>query len=134
MKCQNTYCENTFTPKNETHKYCSSQCRKEAFEERKYAENAQIGTPVRTPVQEPVNDTLERILKEREDVFTAKLKAMELQHEKNILELRLNKLEAKVKDLEEDQGGGIKTADIMTAFATYFSMQQQQKTTPTESK
>jgi hypothetical protein len=93
-------------PKNDGHKYCSSQCRKEAFDERKHLENANVGTPVLTPVnthvQAHVSETMERILKEREEVFLSKLKAMETEHEKKILELRLTELEHKVKTLEKD--------------------------------
>ena len=106
INCNNLYCENEFLPKNESHKYCSSQCRKEAFDERKHSENAYVGTPVITPVIQPVQthvtETMERILKEREEVFLSKLKTMETEHEKKILELRLTELEHKVKELEKE--------------------------------
>ena len=109
INCNNLYCENEFSPKNDGHKYCSSACRKEAFDERKHSENAHVGTPVITPVIQPVQthvtETMERILKEREEVFLSKLKAMETEHEKKILELRLTELESKVKDLEKDLDG-----------------------------
>ena len=109
VNCSNLYCENEFLPKNESHKYCSSQCRKEAFDERKHSENAHVGTPVITPVIQPVQthvtETMERILREREEVFLTKLRAMETEHEKKILELRLTELESKVKDLEKDLDG-----------------------------
>lgn len=94
-------------------------------------DNINASNETETSSDAKTNAMIERILKEREEVFSAKLKTMELQHEKQILELRLNKLEQKVKDLEDDQGGGIKTADIMTALATYFSMQQKPTPTPT---
>jgi hypothetical protein len=48
---------------------------------------------------------MERILREREEVFLTKLRAMETEHEKKILELRLTELESKVKDLEKDLDG-----------------------------
>ena len=109
VNCSNLYCENEFLPKNESHKYCSSQCRKEAFDERKHLENANVGTPVITPVITPVQthitDTMERILKEREEVFLSKLKTMETEHEKKILELRLTEVENRLKDLEKDLDG-----------------------------
>lgn len=108
-KCNNLYCENEFLAKNESHKYCCSQCRKEAFEDRKHSENAHVGThvitPVPTPVQTHITDTMERILKEREEVFLSKLKAMETEHEKKILELRLTEVENRLKDLEKELDG-----------------------------
>jgi len=112
-KCNNLYCENEFVSKNDAHKYCSSTCRKEAFEDRKHSENAYLGThvpthvqpPVRTHVETHITDTMERILKEREEVFLSKLKTMETEHEKKILELRLTEVENRLKDLEKELDG-----------------------------
>jgi len=134
-KCNNLYCENEFSPKNETHKYCSSQCRKEAFDERKQIDNAHIGTHVQTPVQTPlgthVTETMERILKEREEVFLSKLKTMETEHEKKILELRLTELEHKVKDLEKEMDGSSPGMSELLGGAIQGYMQYQaSKPTP----
>jgi len=134
-KCNNLYCETEFSPKNETHKYCSSQCRKEAFEERKQLDNAHIGTHVQTPVQTPlgthVTETMERILKEREEVFLSKLKAMETEHEKKILELRLTELEHKVKELEKEMDGSSPGVSELLGGAIQGYMQYQaSKPTP----
>jgi hypothetical protein len=138
--CKN--CAKQYTPTRKEQKYCSNTCRTQAWNAQKNAikthitnandmDNINASNETETSSDAKTNAIIERILKEREEVFSAKLKTMELQHEKQILELRLNKLEQKVKDLEDDQGGGIKTADIMTALATYFSMQQKPTPTPT---
>jgi hypothetical protein len=134
-KCKNVYCENEFLPKNETHQYCSSQCRKESFEERKHTENARIGTPVQTPVQTNVQtnvtETMERILREREEVFLSKLRAMETEHEKKILELRLTELEHKVKDLEKElDGNGTNMSELLSGAIQGYMTYQSSKPTP----
>ena len=137
-KCKNLYCENEFLPKNETHQYCSSQCRKEAFDERKHTENAHVGTHVITPVQPSVQthvtETMERILKEREEVFLSKLRAMETEHEKKILELRLTELEHKVKELEKEIDGSSPGMTELLGGAIQGFMQYQSTKPTTEAK
>lgn len=134
-KCNNLYCENEFLPKNETHKYCSSQCRKEAFDERRNIDNAHIGTHVQTPVQTHigthVTETMERIIKEREEVFLSKLKAMETEHEKKILELRLTELEHKVKELEKEiDGSSPGVSELLGGAIQGYMQYQASKPTP----
>ena len=135
VNCSNLYCENEFSPKNDAHKYCSSTCRKEAFEDRKHSDNAHVGTPVQTPVLQPVqthvSDTMERILKEREEVFLSKLKAMETEHEKKILELRLTELEKKVRDLEKEVDGSSPNVSELLggAIQGYMAYQSSKPTT-----
>jgi len=133
--CNNLYCENEFLPKNESHKYCSSQCRKEAFDERKHLENASIGTPVITPVrthvETHVTDTMERILKEREEVFLSKLKTMETEHEKKILELRLTEVENRLKDLEKElDGSSPNISELLGSAVQGYMAYQSSKPTP----
>ena len=138
INCNNLYCTNEFMPKNEGHKYCSSACRKEAFDERKHLDNASIGTPVITPVQTHVgthvSETMERILKEREEVFLSKLKAMETEHEKKILELRLTELEKKVRDLEKEVDGSTPgmTELLGGAIQGYMAYQSSKPTAETK--
>lgn len=138
VNCSNLYCENEFLPKNESHKYCCSQCRKEAFDERKHSENAHAGTPVITPVLQPVHthvtETMERILKEREEVFLSKLKAMETEHEKKILELRLTELEKKVRDLEKEVDGSSPNVTELLGGAIQGYMAYQSSKPTTEAK
>lgn len=139
VNCSNLYCENQFLPKNDAHKYCSSTCRKEAFEDRKHSENAHVGThiitpvqtPVITPVQTHVTETMERILKEREEVFLSKLKAMETEHEKKILELRLTELEKKVRDLEKEiDGSSPGVTELLGGAIQGYMAYQSSKPTP----
>ena len=111
------YCSAEFIQKNPTHKYCCNSCRVQAHNDTK---NALINEPINAPfnafktqnnnevitnyhnAEKQAEIILERIIKERQDVFEAKLKNMEIEHERKILELRLSELEKKVRDLEKD--------------------------------
>jgi hypothetical protein len=83
-------------------------------------------------MNEPINakkiidETVERILAERQQVFETKLKAQEAEYNNKLMELRLSDLEKKVRDLEKDankdEGGfGISMPDMVNAAATYFA-------------
>jgi hypothetical protein len=74
---------------------------------------------------------LERILKERQDVFEAKLKNMEIEHERKILELRLSELEKKVRDLEKDSDSPGVSELLGGAIQGYMTYQANK---PTETK
>lgn len=111
------YCSAEFSQKNPTHKYCSNSCRVQAHNDKK---NELINEPINAPFNAYKTQTnnevvttynnaeksaeiiLERILKERQEVFEAKLRNLEIEHERKILELRLTDLEKKVRDLEKD--------------------------------
>jgi hypothetical protein len=78
-----------------------------------------------------IDETLERILNERQQVFETKLRQIETDYEKKLLELRLTDLEKKVKDLEkaqEESSGGIKMTDVMAGVGSYFATQMSSKT------
>jgi uncharacterized membrane protein YheB (UPF0754 family) len=85
-----------------------------------------------------IDETLERILNERQAVFETKLRQIETDYEKKLLELRLQELEKKVRDLEkiqEENSNGIKMQDVMAGVGSYFATQMSAKTeTKTETK
>jgi hypothetical protein len=83
-----------------------------------------------------IDETLERILAERQQVFETKLKQQESEFNNKLLEIRLNELEKKVKDLEKDankdEGGfGISMPDMVNAAATYFATKMSNDTPKT---
>jgi hypothetical protein len=95
-----------------------------------------------TPMTDQINakkqldETMERILMERQQVFETRLKQQESDFNNKLLELRLAELERKVKDLEKenskDEGGfGLSMPDVMNAAATYFATKMSNTTTST---
>jgi hypothetical protein len=83
-----------------------------------------------------IDETVERILMERQQVFETKLKAQEAEYNNKLMELRLSDLEKKVKDLEKDankdEGGfGISMPDMVNAAATYFATKMSNDTPKT---
>ena len=136
------YCRAEFKPVKSTQKYCSNTCRVQSF-------NARI-TQQLTPnlthnndmnneqlnAKKLIDETVDRILMERQQVFETKLRAQEAEYNNKLLELRLAELERKVKDLEKetskDEGGfGLSMPDVMNAAATYFATKMSNTTTPT---
>jgi septin family protein len=130
------HCQDDFTPVKTTQKYCSNACRSKAHNVQANAQKTQIITQNTTQnnatMNEEINakkqfeETMERILMERQQVFETKLKQQESEFNNKLLELRLAELERKVKDLEKeaekDEGGfGISMPDMMNAAATYFA-------------
>jgi hypothetical protein len=86
-----------------------------------------------------LDETMERILMERQQVFETRLKQQESEFNNKLLELRLAELERKVKDLEKDaekdEGGfGISMPDMMNAAATFFATKMSNEQTKTETK
>jgi hypothetical protein len=84
-----------------------------------------------------IDETVERILMERQQVFETKLKQQESEYNNKLMELRLSDLEKKVKDLEKDankdeSGFGISMPDMVNAAATYFATKS--SNTSTENK
>lgn len=136
------YCSAEFRQKNPTHKFCSNSCRVQAHNQNK---NALINTPINAfrthnnnevitnynSAEKQAEIILERILKERQDVFEAKLKNMEIEHERKILELRLTELEKKVRDLEKDSDSPGVSELLGGAIQGYM---QYQANKPTENK
>jgi hypothetical protein len=146
MKCK--YCETDFKPFKSTQKYCTTNCRVKAFNTHKNAQKTQILTSNLLSNNDIMNEqlngkklideTVERILMERQQVFETKLKQQEAEYNNKLMELRLADLERKVIDLEKeankDEGGfGISMPDMMNAAATYFATKMSNdtpKTTP----
>ena len=129
-KC--THCQVEYKPAKSTQKYCSNTCRVKAFNAHKNANlipklmynndtmNEQINS------KKIIDETVERILMERQQVFETKLKQQESEFNNKLMEIRLAELERKVKDLEKDankdEGGfGISMPDMVNAAATYFA-------------
>jgi hypothetical protein len=86
-----------------------------------------------------IDETVDRILMERQQVFETKLRAQEAEYNNKLLELRLSELERKVKDLEKetskDEGGfGLSMPDVMNAAATYFATKMSNNNTTPETK
>jgi hypothetical protein len=138
-------CEKEFTPKRPEQKYCTASCRVKAFNARKNAIlthqiNANDMDNINAPLtaEKRIDETLERILNERQAVFETKLRQIETDYEKKLLELRLLELEKKVRDLEkiqEESSNGIKMQDVMAGVGSYFATQMSAKTeTKTETK
>lgn len=118
MECQN--CGVEFAPKNEQQKYCCNTCRMEAFYARKAHEKAPVNgtvngyvTPVKTPVNSPyayannvmmTEDTLNRILSERDKAHAQEIARLEAEFKARTLEQRIIAIEEKIK---EDEGKGL---------------------------
>jgi hypothetical protein len=74
---------------------------------------------------------MERILKEREEVFLSKLKTMETEHEKKILELRLTEVENRLKDLEKElDGSSPNISELLGSAVQGYIAYQSSKLTP----
>jgi hypothetical protein len=142
-KC--THCQVEYNPAKSTQKYCSNTCRVKAFNAHKNANltpklmynndtmNEQINA------KKIIDETVERILMERQQVFETKLKQQESEFNNKLMELRLADLEKKVKDLEKDankdEGGfGISMPDMVNAAATYFATKMSNTPTNETSK
>jgi hypothetical protein len=127
-----SHCQVEYKAAKSTQKYCSNTCRVKAFNAHKNANltpklmynndtmNEQINA------KKIIDETVERILMERQQVFETKLKAQEAEYNNKLMELRLSDLEKKVRDLEKDankdEGGfGISMPDMVNAAATYFA-------------
>jgi hypothetical protein len=133
--CNN--CGKEFTPKRPEQKYCTASCRVKAFNTRKNAFltpqiNANDMDNINAPLtaEKRIDETLERILNERQAVFETKLRQIETDYEKKLLELRLLELEKKVRDLEktqEENSNGIKMQDVMAGVGSYFATQMSSK-------
>ena len=139
--CNN--CGKEFTPKRPEQKYCTASCRVKAFNARKNAIlthqiNAKDMDSINAPLtaEKRIDETLERILNERQAVFETKLKQIETDYERKLLELRISELEKKVKDLEKatEDDGGVKMADVIAGVGSYFAAMQQQPKTGTDGK
>jgi len=137
------YCRAEFKPSKSTQKYCSNTCRVQSFNARITQQLTPNLTHNLTPMNEQINakkiidETVERILMERQQVFETKLKQQESEYNNKLMELRLSDLEKKVKDLEKDankdEGGfGISMPDMVNAAATYFATKN--SNTSTENK
>ena len=127
-----SHCRAEFKPSKSTQKYCSNSCRVQSFNARITQQLTPNLTHNLTPMNEQINakkiidETVERILMERQQVFETKLKQQESEYNNKLMELRLSDLEKKVKDLEKDankdEGGfGISMPDMVNAAATYFA-------------
>lgn len=136
-------CEKEFTPKRPEQKYCTASCRVKAFNARKnviltHQINANDMDNINAPLtaEKRIDETLERILNERQAVFETKLRQIETDYEKKLLELRLQELEKKVRDLEKatEDDGGVKMADVIAGVGSYFAAMQQQPKTTTDGK
>lgn len=136
------YCRGEFNPVKSTQKYCSNTCRVQSFNARITQQLTPNLTDNLTPMTDQINakkqldETMERILMERQQVFETRLKQQESDFNNKLLELRLSELERKVKDLEKetskDEGGfGLSMPDVMNAAATYFATKMSNTTTST---
>ena len=133
--CNN--CGKEFTPKRPEQKYCTASCRVKAFNTRKNAFltpqiNANDMDNINGPLtaEKRIDETLERILNERQAVFETKLRQLETDYERKLLELRIVELEKKVRDLEktaEESNQGIKMQDVMAGVGSYFATQMSSK-------
>ena len=136
-----THCQAEFKPIKSTQKYCSSNCRVKAFNanlthnltHNNEMNNEQINA------KKIIDETVERILMERQQVFETKLKQQESEFNNKLMELRLADLEKKVRDLEKDankdEGGfGISMPDVVNAAATYFATKMSNTPTNETSK
>lgn len=137
MECQN--CGSEFAPKNEQQKYCDNTCRQEAFYARKAQEKTVVNARI-TPVKIPVNnqqlqansimmteDTLNRILIERDKAHAQEIARLEAEFKARTLEQRILAIEERIKEAEkeEDKGGtiaGIQIADLVQAYQMYQQM------------
>jgi hypothetical protein len=137
------HCRAEFEPLKTTQKYCSNTCRVKSFNARLTHNLTPNLTHNNDTMNEQINakkiidETVERILMERQQVFETKLKAQEAEYNNKLLELRLSELEKKVKDLEketskDDGGFGISMPDMMNAAATYFATKMSTNTTTNE--
>lgn len=102
MNCDN--CNQTFTPKTESQKYCSNKCRVDAFNRRKYAPKNEATQPINEPMETSKTDFLssaivERLLEERDNYHKADKERIKAEYETKMLEARLSAIE---KKLEED--------------------------------
>jgi hypothetical protein len=102
MNCEN--CNQTFTPKTESQKYCSNKCRVDAFNRRKYASVNEVKQELNEPLNTAKNEffsseMLDRLLTERDKYHNADKERIKAEYEKKMLE---NRLEAIEKRLEED--------------------------------
>ena len=136
-----SHCRAEFKPSKSTQKYCSNSCRVQSFNARITQQLTPNLTDNLTPMTEQINakkqldETMERILMERQQVFETRLKQQESDFNNKLLELRLSELERKVKDIEKenskDEGGfGISMPDMVNAAATYFATKMSNDTTP----
>lgn len=138
MNCE--YCKIDFKPFKMTQKYCSTNCRVKAFNVQKNAQTTQNLTNDNEQMNEQINakktidETIERILMERQQVFETKLKQQETEYNNKLLELRLIDLERKVLEMEKennkDTSFGIGMPEVINAAMTYFAT----KSTQTETK
>lgn len=140
--CNN--CGKEFTPKRPEQKYCTALCRVKAFNARKNAFltpqiNANDMDNINAPLtaEKRIDETLERILNERQAVFETKLRQLETDYERKLLELRIVELEKKVRDLEktaEESNQGIKMQDVMAGVGSYFATQMSAQVEPKKEK
>lgn len=124
-----SFCSTEFKPKTPDHIYCSNSCRMKAYNLRKNVpKNEYINAynnepPTRSKTH--INDVSERIIDEREQVFSSRLKVMEAQFENRLMELRLVELEKKIKELEKEPEpttiAGIPTEMIAQMAVAYFT-------------
>jgi len=140
--CNN--CGKEFTPKRPEQKYCTASCRVKAFNARKNAfltpqinANDMDSINASLTAEKRIDETLERILNERQAVFETKLRQLETDYERKLLELRIVELEKKVRDLEktaEESSQGIKMQDVMAGVGSYFATQMSAKVEPKKEK
>lgn len=131
-------CNNEFKRKTPEHIYCSNSCRMKAYNLRKNAPkneylNEYINEPI-TRSKTHINDVSERIIDEREHVFSSRLKVMEAQFENRLMELRLIELEKKIKELEKEEPStiaGIPTEIIVQMAVAYFTQKNNNGTEST---
>ena len=97
------YCRVEFKPSKSTQKYCSNSCRVQSFNARITQQLTPNLTDNLTPMTEQINakkiidETIERILMERQQVFETKLKQQESEYNNKLMELRLSDLEKRLK-------------------------------------
>ena len=128
MQCRQ--CNGEFTPKNPRAVYCSNGCRQKAFQNR-------INGAIDEPINEPndrgnanmiTEETLERILSEREARHKAEIEKVRAELKLEALETRLRKLEEREEEEEPEQTlAGFKISDIMAAYQMYQQTQNQAK-------
>jgi hypothetical protein len=102
MNCNN--CNQTFTPKTESQKYCSNKCRVDAFNRRKYASINEVKQELNEPFNAVKNEfysseMMERLLSERDKYHQADKERIKAEYETKMLEARLVAIE---KRMEED--------------------------------
>lgn len=104
MNCDN--CNQTFTPKTESQKYCSNKCRVDAFNRRKYALKNEATQPINEPMQTSKTEfysstMLDKLMQERDNYHNADKERIKAEYEKKMLESRLIAIEKRIEEEEK---------------------------------